>query len=85
MVFSPIQPSCSNSRDSFSITARKDSTVKPPAHSLCYALEWTRHLTPPVTWEAPRTNAAPPGGCTQFTNAASLPPTNDFYRTRQVP
>jgi len=50
-----------------------------------YALELTHSLTPPVTWQPVSTNLAATNGVLQFTNAVSLSPTNDFYRTHAVP
>ena len=50
-----------------------------------YALDWATNLTAPITWKGIATNAAGASGSINFTNLISLPPTNDFYRTRYVP
>ena len=49
-----------------------------------YALEVT-HALPATNWTPVFTNPALPNGRLYFTNAISLAPTNDYYRTRHVP
>ena len=49
-----------------------------------YALQVT-HALPATNWTAVITNVAQTNGYLYFTNAVSLAPTNDYYRTRYVP
>jgi fibronectin-binding autotransporter adhesin len=49
-----------------------------------YALEITHDL-PATNWTPVISNTASPLGYLYFTNPISLPPTNDYYRTRYVP
>jgi hypothetical protein len=49
-----------------------------------YALDVT-HTLPATNWVAVITNTADGSGYLYFTNAISIVPTNDFYRTRYVP
>lgn len=49
-----------------------------------YALE-VAHALPTTNWTPVLTNQALANGLLSFTNLISLPPTNDFYRTRHVP
>jgi len=51
---------------------------------LNYALEIT-HQLPATNWTTVVTNTSATNGFLNFTNPISLPPTNDYYRTRYIP